>query len=216
MPAFSPAFFEFLRELAANNDREWFTANKARFKADVEGPLKAFVAELAGPIAAIDPDVAVSAASVFRIYRDTRFSKDKAPYKTHMAAQFTRGAAKGPSATGYYLHLEPGRSFLAGGLYLPDPSVAAKVRAAIARHPTAWSAAKAEAGGLSAMAESLVRVPKPFPADHPLAEDLKRKGWIASRAFTEAEVTSGQFGDRVLDGVRRLAPLLRFLGDAAA
>jgi uncharacterized protein (TIGR02453 family) len=218
MATFSPALFAFLTELAANNDREWFTANKKRFDRDVKAPLHAFVAALAPRLATIDPLAVCTDKSVFRIYRDTRFGANKAPYKTHAGLQFPRasgpgGAEKGPSATGYYLHLEPGASFLTGGLWLPEPAVAARIRAAIDAHAPRWVEIRDALGGLDT-GESLVRTPKPFAADHPLADDLRRKSFTASVRLTDAEVCAGDFVERVAAGCGRLVPLVGFLGDA--
>ncbi len=213
MATFSPAFFDFLTELAANNDRVWFTANKARFERDVKAPLHAFVAALAPKLAAVDPDAVCTDRSVFRIYRDTRFGADKRPYKTHAALQFPRGAGKGPSATGYYLHLEPGGSFFAGGLWAPEPAVAATIRAAIDTHSPRWVAIRDALGGLDA-GESLVRIPKGYAADHPLGEDLRRKSFTASVKLTDAEIVAEGLEDRVARECGRLLPLVEFLNDA--
>lgn len=209
---FTPALFDFLTDLTANNTREWFTANKGRFEADVKRPLHAFVAALAPKLAEIDPLAVCNDKSVFRIYRDTRFSKDKAPYKTHAAAQFVRGTTRGPSGTGYYLHLEPGRCFFAGGLYMPEPAVAAKIRASIDAHPTAWAAAR----DVDLMdGEALVRVPKPWSAEHPYADDLRRKSFIGRVAFSDNQVVAGGFVDRVAKAAAKLGPLVHFVDDAA-
>lgn len=166
-----------------------------------------------GPrLQAVDPEVVADKKSLFRIYRDTRFSADKTPYKTHAAAQFQRGATRGPSGTGYYLHLEPANCFFVGGTWMPEPAVAARIRAAIDAHQPAWVAARDAAGGLYA-GETLARVPKPFPADHPLAEDLRRKSFTAWQRFSEDDVVAADFGDRVVAATARLAPLVRFLSD---
>lgn len=214
MAVFTPALFAFLRDLAANNDRVWFTANRARFEADVKKPLHACVHALAPKLAVVDAEARCDDRSVFRIHRDTRFSKDKAPYKTHAAAQFARGAERGPSATGYYLHLEPGNSFFAGGLWLPEPAVAGKIRVAIDTHPDGWTTATRAAGGLDD-GPTLARVPKPFPADHPLAEDLRRKSFTARVCFTDEEVVADDFVERIAAAAARIAPLVRFVAAAA-
>ncbi|MDP2311561.1 MAG: DUF2461 domain-containing protein [Pseudomonadota bacterium] len=210
---FSPALFTFLTDLAAHNDRDWFTANKGRYETDVKAPLLAFVRALAPRLAEIDPAAICDDKSVFRIYRDTRFSTNKAPYKTHASAQFPRGREKGPAATGYYLHLEPGGSFLVGGLWQPDPTVAGRIRAAIDTHAPTWIAVRDGLGGLDAGA-SLVRIPRGYAADHPLAEDLRRKSFTAATLFTDAQVCADDFVDRVADGCRRVLPLVSFLDRA--
>lgn len=215
MLLFSPALFRFLEDLSANNDRTWFAANKGLFEAEVKAPLHALVHALAPRFEEVDPEVVANDKSVFRIHRDTRFSKNKAPYKTHAAAQFQRGTTRGPSATGYYLHLAPRGSFFAGGLWMPEPTVAMQIRTAIAANPAGWIAARDGAGGLGA-GESLVRVPKPWTAEHPLAEDLRRKSFIAAVNFTDADVTSPDFARSVVAAAARIAPLVAFLAGATA
>jgi uncharacterized protein (TIGR02453 family) len=215
MPSFSPALFSFLAELAAHNEREWFTTHKARFEADVKAPLLAFVDALAPRLAEIDPDARCDAKSVFRIYRDTRFSADKRPYKTHAAAHFPRATAeKGPSSPGYYLHLEPGGSFLGAGLWMPDGPALTRIRNAIDTRRATWVAVRDAAGPLGG--ESLTRVPRGFPADHPLADDLKHKSFTTGIAFTEAEVCAPDFVDRFAAACARVAPFVGFLADATA
>ena len=108
MPIFRPALFDFLRELSQHNDREWFAANKPRFEREVKAPLLAFVEALAPHLARIDPQASCDARSVFRIYRDTRFSADKSPYKTHIGAHFRHSLGGDVHTPGFYLHLEPG------------------------------------------------------------------------------------------------------------
>ena len=210
----TPALFAFLRDLAAHNDRSWFHAEKSRFERDVKAPFHALVRALGAPLAAIDPNVRADDGSVFRIYRDTRFAKDKAPYKTHVAAQFPYGAVRGPSGAGYYLHLEPGDCFFVGGVHLPEPSVASRIRRILAERPDAWAAAKASAGPLGE-GPTLARVPKPWAADHPLADDLRRKSFTAWRRFSEDDVTRSDFLDRLVEAASGLAPLVRLVAPAA-
>src|SRR5262245_16529190 len=116
MPAyFKPALFKFLKDLAKNNNRPWFEENKARFERDVRDPLLSFIGDFASPLAKISKhylaDPRPSGGSMFRIYRDTRFAKDKSPYKTHVAAHFRHSAGKDVHAPGFYVHLEPGQVF---------------------------------------------------------------------------------------------------------
>src|SRR4051794_36073157 len=116
-PSFSPDLFAFLRELAANNDREWFAANKARYVAEVQEPALAFVEDVGMRLPQVSrhfvADTRTVGGSVFRIYRDTRFAKDKTPYKTHTGIQFRHARSRDVHAPGFYLHLEPGSVFMA-------------------------------------------------------------------------------------------------------
>ena len=118
------ALFDFLRDLRDNNDREWFAANKGRYVTDVRDPMLGFIADFAAPLAEISPhfvaDPRANGGSLFRIYRDTRFSRDKTPYKTNVGAHFRHAAGKDAHAPGFYLHLEPGMCFAACGVWRPD------------------------------------------------------------------------------------------------
>src|SRR3954466_10731682 len=119
-PSFSPELFAFLRELADNNDREWFAANKERYVAEVQEPALAFVEDVGLRLPEISRHFVATPRSVFRIYRDIRFAKDKTPYKTHTGIQFRHERARDAHAPGFYLHLEPGTVFMACGTWHPD------------------------------------------------------------------------------------------------
>lgn len=213
MAQFSPEMFTFLDDLAANNNRDWFNANKARFESDVKAPLHAFVAAIAPLVATIDPAATCDAKSVFRIYRDTRFGADKSPYKTHAAAQFSRGRDHGPAATGYYLHLQSGGSFFAGGLWLPEPKIAAQIRTAIDASQSRWVAARDGAGGIEGD-QFLARVPRGFAPEHPLATDLRRKSFTAWSRLSDEQVLRSDIVHLVAERVARIAPLVKFLAEA--
>jgi uncharacterized protein (TIGR02453 family) len=120
---FTPATFKFLSQLASNNEREWFYANKNRYVSAVQDPALQFIADFAPKLAGISQhfvaDPRSQGGSLFRIYRDTRFSKDKTPYKTHVAMRFGHVAGLGVHAPGFYLHIEPGSSYAGVGLWRP-------------------------------------------------------------------------------------------------
>ncbi len=182
-PRFKPAFFDFLRELKANNERSWFEANKARYHADVRDPMLDFIAAFAEPLADISPhfvaDPRANGGSLFRIYRDTRFSPDKTPYKTNAGAHFRHAAGKDAHAPGFYLHLEPGACFAACGIWHPGGDALAEIRNAIIEDPVRWTRmtqAKAFRDTFTLMGQSLQRPPRGYDAAHPLIDDLKRKG----------------------------------------
>lgn len=211
---FQPGLFRFLKDLAGNNEREWFQANKARFEADGRDPMLRFIGALSGPLAKIsrqfDADPRPVGGSMFRIYRDTRFSKDKTPYKTHLAAHFPhKGCGEGVHGPGFYLHLEPGASFAGGGLWHPDPGTLSKVRGAIAGKPRAWKAIRES--GLEIQGDALKRVPQGFDPQSPWAEDLKLKDFYIATAFSDREVLSPEFLALVTGAWRESAPLVAFI-----
>lgn len=212
--AFSPATFAFLRALAEHNDRAWFQENKARFEADVRAPMLAFIGDVSGGLRAISKQLVADPSpvggSMFRIHRDTRFSKDKAPYKTHVAAQFRHVAStKDVHAPGYYFHVEPGSVFVAAGFWHPEPTALGRIRDHIVAKPKAWQAVRA--AGLTLGGESLKRPPAGYASDHPAIEDLKRKDFIASVALSEAIACSPELRATFLEACRTLRPLMKFL-----
>ncbi len=221
-PHLGSELFDFLRDLRANNNRDWFQANKERYERDVKEPLLAFIAAFAEPLAEISPHIRVdlrpTGGSLFRIYRDVRFSKDKSPYKTHAAAQFRHKRCRGDVHTpGYYLHLEPGQVFAGSGIWRPDSGSLRKIREALVEHPERWTRAISlpefrKSCQLSG--DTLKRPPKGFDKDHPLIEDLKRKDFVASEQFDEAAATRADFLDRYVAFCRKSAPFMEFLAEA--
>ena len=184
------ALFDFLRDLRENNDREWFQANKGRYLAEVRDPMLDFIGAFAAPLAEISPhfvaDPRPNGGSLFRIYRDTRFSRDKTPYKTNAGAHFRHAAGKDAHAPGFYLHLEPGMCFAGCGVWRPDGPTVTKIREAIDVEQHAWTrvtTARDFTETFELEGDSLKRPPRGYEADHPLVEDLKRKDFVALRAF---------------------------------
>ena len=220
-PSFSPALFGFLRDLAANNDREWFAANKARYAAEVQEPSLAFVEDVGMRLPEeISPhfvaDARTNGGSVFRIYRDTRFSKDKTPYKTHTGIQFRHARTRDVHAPGFYLHLEPGNVFMACGTWHPERETLHAIRTAIAGKPTRWTAlTEGLAPVYSLGGESLKRPPAGFDKEHPLIEELKRKDFIAYSPLTEEDVLSGGFLDLYLERCSAAGEFMRFLCESS-
>src|ERR687898_2540430 len=143
--SFSPELFSFLSDLRANNDREWFAANKHRYEDHLLEPALDFIAAFAPRLEKISPhfraDPRPSGGSLFRIYRDTRFSKDKTPYKTNVGIHFRHELAKDARAPGFYLHLSPGEVFAGGGIWHPDGPTLTAIRQAIVDDPDRWRAA---------------------------------------------------------------------------
>ena len=211
--SFGRELFGFLAELKQHNDRDWFNANKARYEADLLEPALAFIEDFAPYLHQISPhlraDPRRTGGSLFRIYRDTRFSKDKTPYKTAAGIWFKHEQAKDVHAPGFYLHLAPGDVFAGGGIWHTDTKTAHAVRTAIAKDPDGW--AEAKAGIELAEGESLKRVQPGFDGDHVHAGDLRRKDFAAIQRFTQREATTEGFLDRYEAACRSFTPLMRFL-----
>ena len=210
---FTPELFVFLKQLRRHNNREWFLKNKPRYETLAKAPALRFIGDLSLRIGEISPSLVAGPKSLFRIYRDVRFSSDKSPYKTHVAMQFSHAAAvKDVHAPGYYLHLEPGSCFAAAGSWHPDPRSLAKIRDAIAWQQDDWKQVRRRVS-LSDL-ETLSRPPRGYSAEHPFIEDLKRKDFIATVDFSESDVCSPAFLREFLGACKRTAPLVAFLAKA--
>jgi uncharacterized protein (TIGR02453 family) len=212
---FSPQLFRFLEQLRRNNRRPWFEKHRPEFEELARQPALRFITDLSLRLRTISPWLVANpkpnGGSLFRVYRDVRFSKDKSPYKTHVGMHFRHAsAAETVHAPGLYLHLEPSGCFLAGGIWQPDSRALARIRDGIAWKPDEWKKAKR---GLELGGESLIRPPRGYPADHPLIEDLKRKDFIASVDLSRTQVCSAKFMDDFMKSARRMQPLLRFLSE---
>lgn len=172
----------FLKDLSKNNNRDWFNENKEQY-ISANNNVKDFVEVLIDEIGKFDEEILKTDAkkALFRIYRDVRFSKDKSPYKTNFGAGL--GMGKGNRISGYYLHIEPGKSFLAGGVYLPEPSVLKEIRKEISMNSKEFlnildqDEFRNNFRGLS-VENKLQRVPNGFEKDDPMAEFLKLKSFI--------------------------------------
>ena len=220
-PTLTPALFDFLRALKENNDRAWFEANRGRYREVARDPMLAFIAAFAEPLAAISPhfraDPRPNGGSLFRIHRDTRFARDKTPYKTNIGAHFRHSAGRDAHAPGFYLHLEPGRCFAGCGVWRPGAEALGAIRDAIAARPDAWrriTGARAFRERFAFGGEALKRPPRGFDPDHPLIGELKRKDFIALAPFPESEALRPDFLARFAATARTGAPLVRFLSEA--
>jgi uncharacterized protein (TIGR02453 family) len=217
-PRFTPATLKFLRALKRNNRREWFNAHRDDYEAHVRQPMTAIIERLAVDFRGFAPELVSSPrVSLYRIYRDTRFSENKAPYKTHVAAVFpTRGLAKHEGA-GLYFHVSPGEVWVGGGMYAPQMPQLLAVREHIAtnvkrlRTIVESPAFTRQVGRLEG--ERLQRVPRGFPKDHEAAEFLKFRQFLAGREFPPALATSPGFYRTLIAVFRRVAPLARFLNE---
>ncbi|MBN1928259.1 MAG: DUF2461 domain-containing protein [Chlorobiaceae bacterium] len=213
---------DFLAELKANNNREWFEANRPRYQQaadDFFDTVASFIRALASfddAIAEVMPD---PKSCIMRIYRDVRFSKDKTPYKTGFFAYVSKGGRKGPLA-GYYLHVEPGESFGGGGLYLPEAPVLARTRQAIDSHFEQWRSIATAPELLACFPEGVLpsaatrRAPKGYEESNPAIGYLRYKGYYTQRLFSDAEVLSGDFTARLGECCRTVMPMVGFLNSA--
>src|SRR5215472_2707371 len=218
---FRPGLFSFLNDLKANNNREWFAANKQRYEEQLLEPALAFIDAFAPRLEKISPhfraDARPSGGSLFRIYRDTRFAKDKTPYKTNLGIHFRHERAKDAHAPGYYLHIGPDEVFAGGGIWHPATDAATDIREAIVADPERWKHATrtgAFAKRLELGGDSLKRVPTWADPEHRLADDLKRKDFFGSTRLSESDVVAPGFLDEYARLCRAAAPLMQFLCDA--
>ena len=215
-PRFTAETLRFLRALKRNNRREWFNANRERYESHVRQPMTAIVERLADDFRAFAPELVASPKiSMYRIYRDTRFSENKAPYKTHAAAVFpTRGLPKHEGA-GLYLHVSHEDVWIGGGMYAPQPAQLVAVREYIAANIRQLRAIvespgfRRKAGRLEG--DKLTRVPRGFPKDHEAAEYLKHRHFIAGAEFAGTFAASPRFYGTLLAVFREVLPLSRFL-----
>lgn len=205
---FGPGLFAFLNDLAANNDRAWFAANRARYTREVDLPLRQFVADAGIRLGELSPSY--TEASPFRIYRDTRFARDKTPFNPRAAAVFSHESkGKEHGVPGFYVHLAPGHRVGGGGMHQPDPATLGRVRDRIVARPGDWEAVIAS--GARIEGDALKRPPAGYDPDHRFIDDLKRKNFYSMTAFTEEQVCAPEFIETYLDACRSAAPLVRFL-----
>ena len=185
----------FLTDLAENNDRDWLLANKNRQKSAQE-EFKAFVQALYQGLLAFDPSLEGQdpSKSIFRIYRDVRFSKDKRPYKTNFGVFLKKGGKRSPYA-GYYFHLEPGKSFIAGGIYMPPNDVLQKIRQEIDYNQDEVKqllSGKFESYFGNIEGESLKRPPRGYSEDHPMIDLIKHKSFLMMYQLSDRQVLAGE------------------------
>ena len=218
MAQISTDTLNFLAALKANNNRDWFQKNKNRYQA-AKDDVEAFIDALIGRISHFDPSVAHLRAKdrMFRIYRDIRFSKDKSPYKTHFGAHITAAVKRSDihAHAGYYFHIGPGESMLAGGAYMPEASWLKAIRQEIDLNASGLkSVIEAPAfrkyfGELEG--EKLKTAPRDYPKDHPEIELLRFKSFLAVHHCSDEVVLSDQYLDHCTEVYRAVLPLDEFL-----
>ncbi len=216
--SFPPQGLAFLRALKRNNDREWFKARRQRYQEQLRGPMVALIERLAIDFESFAPELVASPrASLYRIYRDTRFSEDKRPLKTHLAAVFPCRGLPRHQGAGLYLEVAPGWVWVGGGMYAPEPLQLQAVREHIASNLVRLRAIvespsfRRAVGALGG--EQLQRVPRGYPKDHEAAAYLKYRQFLAGAEFPAAFATSSRFYPGVMKVFRHVSPLVRFLNE---
>ena len=222
---FTPAALRFFRQLAAHNEKTWFEAHRDDYELEVRAPMRELIEEMDVHLARLAPEIGGDPRrSMFRIHRDIRFSKDKSPYKTNAACWFYhRGASRGvggessDGSAGFYFHLEPGKSLVGGGMWMPSRPQLARLRAAIADDPGGFARAvhalPKRFGGLSTEA-MLTRMPRGYADTHAAAEWLRYRSFTASRPMTDAHVTSRTLPKLLAREFEGMVPLVRWLNGA--
>ena len=218
---FNRKTFKFLKELNANNNREWFTANKQRYEDEVRTPALNYIESMTQHMAKISPYFVVSAkkvgGSLMRVHKDIRFSKDKTPYKTNVGIHFKHARGKDVHAPGFYLHLEPGELFIAAGIWRPESSTLKNVRTLIDEYPDEWKDLTRKVTGKSGYqfdGDSLKRPPMGFSKEHPLLDDLKRKDFIVVKKLKVTDVYAKDFSKHSAQMFKTASPLVNFVCDA--
>jgi len=216
---FDEAFLKFFRELARNNNREWFNDHKDEYRQVVVAPLCEFIAAMAPRLEKISKHFLANpgprGGSMFRLHRDLRFSKDKTPYKLHAACQFRHSLGKDAHAPGFYVHISPKEVFFGGGIWLPPAPVLNRIRETIVNNPQEWQRIRHGrrlrnlCGGIAG--EGLTRAPRGFDSDHPLVEDLKRKSFFAMRHEGPEVILQDDFVNQVENTFRTARPLMKYL-----
>lgn len=225
--AFRPAALTFLRQLKRHNDRSWFMEHRDTYETELLGPLRLLVEELDVRCAKFAPEIVGNPKrSIFRIYRDVRFSKDKSPYKTHASFWLTHvraghgvGSETHGGGAGFYVHVEPGASLVAGGIWMPPRDRLAAIREALAEDPKSFSRViedKALTRRFRSLSTEgmLTRLPRGFAPGHPAERYLRYVSFTVSAPLTDEQVLSAKLPDRVEKDFRLMLPFVRWLNRA--
>ncbi len=219
-PGFSEDALKFLRSLKRNNRREWFQPRKEIFDSQLRDPMLALIEQVNARLIDIAPaHVTEPKKALFRIYRDTRFSANKAPYKTHIAAWFPNRAVGDKSAGGFYFHISGEEAVAAGGCYMPPPDQLRVIRTHLLEHHERFrllAAAKPVKKLLQYEGEALSRDPKGFPKDHPAADLIRQKQWGWHATHPAALALTPKLLPMIAECFAALAPLVAFLNEPFA
>ena len=220
-PYFTKQTFTFLSNLSDNNTREWFDEHKQDYENFVREPALDFISDMAETMPLVSPHFRALpkkvGGSLMRVYRDTRFSRDKTPYKTNIGIQFRHEVGKDIHAPGYYVHIAPDECFVGAGLWHPESDALFKIREGIVQNADDWVKArndKAFSKHFDLVGDALANAPRGFAKDHPLVEDLKRKDFIGLASLSKADVTSKDFRALVMERFKQAEPMMRFLSGA--
>ena len=216
---FTPATFRFLRALARHNERAWFHAHRDDYERHVREPFLRLIGDLQPPLAAVSThyraDPRPAGGSLFRIHRDTRFSGNKAPYKTWQGARLFHERRREVPAPSFYVHVEPGGCFVGAGLWHPETPTQRRVRQFIVDNPAGWLAATQAPAFRRKFdlddSDLLVRMPAGFPPDSPLATDLRRRNFVALRVLDDDVATSPRLLSTLSRDLAALAPFVDYL-----
>lgn len=215
---FGESTVRFLEDLEDNNNRAWFQEHKHRYDSEVLDPALAFIAAVGPLLAKVSECFTAipkrSGGSLMRVYRDTRFSRDKTPYKTNIGIQFRHEQGRDVHAPGYYLHIESTGCFLGAGMWRPESSALKAIRERIVERPEAWRRvvqSRKFKSGFSLGGTSLKRPPRGYAADLPYLEDIKRKDFIGVSDFSIERAASAGFAQEVVERFARATPLMTFL-----
>ena len=208
----------FLDDLLANNNREWFKENKSRYEEQVLDVALRFIQSMQEPLAVIAPHFVAQptriGGSLMRVYRDTRFSKNKTPYKTNIGIQFRHEQAKNVHSPGYYVHIDPSQVFVGVGMWRPESDALLGIRERISTKPAEWKRVISDREFqryFDLSGESLKRPPRGFDKDHECIDDIKRKSFLAVNELQRSDALSPQFQKTVEASFKAAAPFMRFL-----
>ncbi|MDP6182860.1 MAG: DUF2461 domain-containing protein [Gammaproteobacteria bacterium] len=218
---FPTGMLDFLFDLALNNNREWFTENKPRYEEFVVAPSLDFISAVGERMPKLSEHITCIpkrvGGSLFRIYRDVRFARDKRPYKTNIGIHFRHTRARDAHAPGYYFHIGVDECFLGGGMWRPDGPALQRIRERMIEKPEEWQKilrSRKFAKNFELRGETLKRPPRGFPPDHPYVDDLKRKDFIGIANFDHGLILSPDIVDYALERYAAAQPLMRFLCDS--
>ncbi|MDR6992540.1 DUF2461 domain-containing protein [Luteimonas sp. 3794] len=216
---FSDKSFKFLRALARHNEKPWFEEHRKEYEAHVRQPFLRLIGDLQPDVAAVSPhfraDTRTVGGSLFRIHRDARFSNDKSPYKTWQGARLFHERRRETAAPSFYVHLQPGGSFVGAGLWHPESDTQRKVRQFIVDNPESWKAA-AHATKLRKKfefetSEMLVRPPRGFDPQFEFIDDLKHRNWVFWRTLDDDAMTGPKLRQTIAADLVALGPFVDYL-----
>jgi uncharacterized protein (TIGR02453 family) len=216
--SFKPETLSFLNELAQNNNRDWFNENKSRYEEQVLDVALLFIQSMQEPLRKIAPHFTAipkrMGGSLMRVYRDTRFSKNKTPYKTNIGIQFRHEQAKDVHSPGFYVHVDPEQVFVGAGMWHPDSQALAGIRERINDKSSEWirvSRDRKFTRHFQLGGTTLTRPPRGYDKDHPMIEDLKRKDFIAIKNMSHDDALNPKFQQKVESAFKAASDYMQFL-----